>query len=81
MTSSETLKSLYFFRKELEKLVYTYHDCEGIACTSCPLHMPYDVLMQNHMRTDCAWDVLRNLNKDLPIVCTECGHVVTTRLR
>ena len=79
MTSSETLKSLYFFREEFDKLALTFPDCGETDCLSCPLHMPYNVFMKDHMETDCVRSILHIFCKDLPVLCPECGHVTTRR--
>ena len=79
MTLTEVDKTIYSFRKEFDMLVSVLPGCEGKDCMTCPLHIPYNVFLKNHMDTCCVRSVLCHLNKDLPNICTVCGHVITRR--
>jgi len=79
MTLAEVDKPIYSFRKEFDMLVSILPGCEGKDCKTCPLHLPYNVILKNHMDIGCVLSLLCYLNKDLPDICTECGHVITRK--
>ena len=79
MTLSDINKPVYFYRQEFDKLALTRPDCKGLACLSCPLHLPYDIYQTNGKCPECLKYILIDLNNNLPVICTVCGHVITRR--